>query len=137
MLAASRGSLLYRLIRALFGLLTRTRCPLDPRALALLDRPRSLRPRQTPGRQTAHRCLTTSTKITHAAHTPRGPSTCPPRNAPTSHFSHKSGQRESVSQHLLRNSFRYAGCQHWAAIVKALKPVHTAATEAIFCVNKH
>jgi putative transposase len=32
--------------------------------------------------------------------------------------------------HLLRNSFRYAGRQHWAAIAKALKPVYTAATEA-------
>ncbi|WP_410575765.1 IS256 family transposase [Amycolatopsis sp. cmx-4-61] len=32
--------------------------------------------------------------------------------------------------HLLRNSFRYAGRQHWDAIAKALKPVYTAATEA-------
>ncbi|USX56696.1 IS256 family transposase [Lentzea sp. HUAS12] len=32
--------------------------------------------------------------------------------------------------HLLRNSFRYAGRQHWAAIAKALKPVYTAPTEA-------
>ncbi|WP_390828808.1 IS256 family transposase [Lentzea alba] len=32
--------------------------------------------------------------------------------------------------HLLRNSFRYAGRQHWAAIDKALKPVYTAPTEA-------
>jgi putative transposase len=32
--------------------------------------------------------------------------------------------------HLLRNSFRYAGRQHWDAIAKALKPVCTAATEA-------
>lgn len=32
--------------------------------------------------------------------------------------------------HLLRNSFRYAGRQHWAAIAAALKPVYTAATEA-------
>jgi putative transposase len=32
--------------------------------------------------------------------------------------------------HLLRNSFRYAGRQHWAEIAKALKPVYTAATEA-------
>ncbi|MBB5856473.1 transposase-like protein [Amycolatopsis umgeniensis] len=32
--------------------------------------------------------------------------------------------------HLLRNSFRYAGPQHWDAIAKALKPVYTAATEA-------
>jgi transposase-like protein len=32
--------------------------------------------------------------------------------------------------HLLRNSFRYAGRRHWAAIAKALKPVYTAATEA-------
>jgi putative transposase len=31
--------------------------------------------------------------------------------------------------HLLRNSFRYAGRQHWDAIAKALKPVYTAATE--------
>jgi uncharacterized protein YraI len=31
--------------------------------------------------------------------------------------------------HLLRNSFRYAGRQHWAAIAAALKPVYTAATE--------
>lgn len=31
--------------------------------------------------------------------------------------------------HLLRNSFRYAGRQHWAAIAKALKPVYTAPTE--------
>ncbi|WP_028933488.1 IS256 family transposase, partial [Pseudonocardia spinosispora] len=32
--------------------------------------------------------------------------------------------------HLLRNSFRYAGRQHYDAIAKALKPVYTAATEA-------
>ncbi|MEV0682161.1 IS256 family transposase [Actinosynnema sp. NPDC050436] len=32
--------------------------------------------------------------------------------------------------HLLRNSFRYAGRQHWAAVAKALKPVYTAPTEA-------
>ncbi len=32
--------------------------------------------------------------------------------------------------HLLRNSFRYAGHQHWDAIAKALKPVYTAPTEA-------
>ncbi len=32
--------------------------------------------------------------------------------------------------HLLRNSFRYAGRQHWDAIAKALRPVYTAATEA-------
>jgi putative transposase len=32
--------------------------------------------------------------------------------------------------HLLRNSFRYAGRQHWDVIAKALKPVYTAATEA-------
>jgi transposase-like protein len=32
--------------------------------------------------------------------------------------------------HLLRNSFRYAGRQHWAEIAKALKPVYTAPTEA-------
>lgn len=32
--------------------------------------------------------------------------------------------------HLLRNSFRYAGRQHWAQIANALKPVYTAATEA-------
>lgn len=32
--------------------------------------------------------------------------------------------------HLLRNSFRYAGRQHWQEIAKALKPVYTAATEA-------
>ena len=32
--------------------------------------------------------------------------------------------------HLLRNSFRYAGRQHWAAIAAALKTVYTAATEA-------
>jgi len=32
--------------------------------------------------------------------------------------------------HLLRNSFRYAGRQHWDAIAKALKPVYTAQTEA-------
>jgi len=32
--------------------------------------------------------------------------------------------------HLLRNSFRYAGRQHWAGIAKALKPVYTAPTEA-------
>ncbi len=31
--------------------------------------------------------------------------------------------------HLLRNSFRYAGRQHWDAIGKALKPVYTAPTE--------
>jgi putative transposase len=32
--------------------------------------------------------------------------------------------------HLLRNSFRYAGRQHFDAIAKALRPVYTAATEA-------
>jgi putative transposase len=32
--------------------------------------------------------------------------------------------------HLLCNSFRYAGRQHWDAIAKALKPVHTAPTES-------
>ena len=32
--------------------------------------------------------------------------------------------------HLLRNSFRYAGRQHWDPIAKALKPVYTAPTEA-------
>jgi transposase-like protein len=32
--------------------------------------------------------------------------------------------------HLLRNSFRYAGRQDWAAVAKALKPVYTAPTEA-------
>jgi transposase-like protein len=32
--------------------------------------------------------------------------------------------------HLLRNSFRYAGRQHYDAIAKALRPVYTAATEA-------
>ncbi|GLZ28034.1 hypothetical protein Lesp02_02240 [Lentzea sp. NBRC 105346] len=32
--------------------------------------------------------------------------------------------------HLLRNSFRYAGRQHWDAIAKAFKPVYTAQTEA-------
>ncbi len=32
--------------------------------------------------------------------------------------------------HLLRNSFRYAGRQHWDAIAKALNPVYTAPTEA-------
>jgi putative transposase len=32
--------------------------------------------------------------------------------------------------HLLRNSFRYAGRQHYEAIAKALRPVYTAATEA-------
>ncbi|WP_169812530.1 IS256 family transposase [Nocardia acidivorans] len=32
--------------------------------------------------------------------------------------------------HLLRNSFRYAGRQHWAEMSKDLKPVYTAATEA-------
>lgn len=32
--------------------------------------------------------------------------------------------------HLLRNSFRYAGRQHWDAIAKALRPVYTASTEA-------
>jgi putative transposase len=31
--------------------------------------------------------------------------------------------------HLLRNSFKYAGRQHWDAIAKALKPVYTAPTE--------
>lgn len=31
--------------------------------------------------------------------------------------------------HLLRNSFKYAGRQHWDAISKALKPVYTAPTE--------
>lgn len=32
--------------------------------------------------------------------------------------------------HLLRNSFRYAGRQHRDGIVKALKPVYTAPSEA-------
>jgi putative transposase len=32
--------------------------------------------------------------------------------------------------HLLRNSFRYAGRQHWDAIAKALRPLYTAPTEA-------
>jgi putative transposase len=32
--------------------------------------------------------------------------------------------------HLLRDSFRYAGRQHWDAIAKALRPVYTAPTEA-------
>jgi putative transposase len=32
--------------------------------------------------------------------------------------------------HLLRDSFRYAGRQHWDAIAKALKPVYTAPTES-------
>jgi putative transposase len=32
--------------------------------------------------------------------------------------------------HLLRNSFRYAGRQHYDAIAKALRPVYTAPTEA-------
>ena len=32
--------------------------------------------------------------------------------------------------HLLRNSFRYAGRQHWDAIAKALPPVYIAPTEA-------
>src|SRR3954466_16038012 len=32
--------------------------------------------------------------------------------------------------HLLRNSFRYAGRQHWDAIAKAPEPVYTAAIEA-------
>jgi putative transposase len=32
--------------------------------------------------------------------------------------------------HLLRNSFRYAGRQHYDAIAKALQPIYTAATEA-------
>jgi transposase-like protein len=32
--------------------------------------------------------------------------------------------------HLLRNSFRYAGRQHWDAIAKALRPVYAAPTEA-------
>ena len=32
--------------------------------------------------------------------------------------------------HLLRNSFRYAGRQHYEAIARALRPVYTAATEA-------
>lgn len=31
--------------------------------------------------------------------------------------------------HLLRNSFKYAGRQHWDAMAKALKPVYTAPTE--------
>jgi putative transposase len=46
-------------------------------------------------------------------------------------------QRQTISTitetcvvHLLRNSFRYAGRQHWDAIVKALRPIYTAATEA-------
>jgi putative transposase len=32
--------------------------------------------------------------------------------------------------HLLRNSFRYAGRQHWDGIAKTLRPVYTAPTEA-------
>jgi putative transposase len=32
--------------------------------------------------------------------------------------------------HLLRNSFRYAGRQHFDAIAKALRPIYTASTEA-------
>jgi transposase-like protein len=32
--------------------------------------------------------------------------------------------------HLLRNSFRYAGRQHYDALAKALRPVYTAPTEA-------
>jgi transposase-like protein len=32
--------------------------------------------------------------------------------------------------HLLRNSFRYAGRQHYEAIAKALRPIYTAPTEA-------
>ena len=32
--------------------------------------------------------------------------------------------------HLLRNSFRYAGRQHYDAIAKALRPIYTAPTEA-------
>src|SRR5262249_35628599 len=32
--------------------------------------------------------------------------------------------------HLLRNSFRYAGRQHWDPIAKALRPVYTVSTEA-------
>lgn len=32
--------------------------------------------------------------------------------------------------HLLRNSFTYAGRQHWDQIAKALKPIYTAPTEA-------
>jgi putative transposase len=32
--------------------------------------------------------------------------------------------------HLLRNSFRYAGRQHWDAIAKAMRPIYTAPTEA-------
>jgi putative transposase len=32
--------------------------------------------------------------------------------------------------HLLRNSFRYAGRQHYDAIAKALRPVYTVPTEA-------
>lgn len=31
--------------------------------------------------------------------------------------------------HLIRNSFRYAGRQHWDAIVRSLKPVYTAPSE--------
>jgi putative transposase len=31
--------------------------------------------------------------------------------------------------HLLRNSFRYAGRQHYDAIAKALRPIYTAPTE--------
>jgi putative transposase len=33
--------------------------------------------------------------------------------------------------HLLRNSFRYAGRKDWTAIAKDLKPIYTAATEAV------
>jgi transposase-like protein len=32
--------------------------------------------------------------------------------------------------HLLRNSFRYAGRQHYEAVAKALRPIYTAPTEA-------
>ncbi len=38
--------------------------------------------------------------------------------------------------HLLRNSFRYAGRQHYEAIAKALRPVYTAPTEAAAMVGR-
>jgi len=37
---------------------------------------------------------------------------------------------QTCVMHLLRNSFRYAGRQHFDAIAKALRPIYTAPTEA-------
>ena len=46
------------------------------------------------------------------------------------YLSEAAGARHPCVIHLLRNSFRYAGRQHWDGIAKALRPVYTAPTEA-------